>query len=181
MSLARRATVPRHVLHSALTRPSSANVRCFKSRQWFVPAAEQLISLSDNNNIHVAHWADHQWNVEWADNPTRLRTFTSDNATHPLEMTFPKRAWLRLNRLRSGVRRFLFCLYRLVMASCECRAEEQTVDHVVFQCPIHRPSGHHWTGRFDVSGWWDNRIVAQHLPRDLVRPSSGLTNWLNWK
>ena len=22
---------------------------------------------------------------------------------------------------------------------CECDAEEQTVDHVVFQCPIHRP------------------------------------------
>jgi len=26
-------------------------------------------------------------------------------------------------------------------AACECGAEDQTVDHVVFQCPIHRP--HH--------------------------------------
>jgi len=24
-------------------------------------------------------------------------------------------------------------------AACECDAEEQTVDHVVLQCPIHRP------------------------------------------
>jgi len=24
-------------------------------------------------------------------------------------------------------------------ASCECGAEEQTVDHIVVQCPIHRP------------------------------------------
>ena len=24
-------------------------------------------------------------------------------------------------------------------AACECGTEEQTVDHVVFQCPIHRP------------------------------------------
>jgi len=24
-------------------------------------------------------------------------------------------------------------------AACECGAEEQTVDHVVLQCPIHRP------------------------------------------
>jgi len=24
-------------------------------------------------------------------------------------------------------------------ASCECGAEEQTVNHVVLQCPIHRP------------------------------------------
>jgi len=25
-------------------------------------------------------------------------------------------------------------------AACECGAEEQTVDHVVRQCPIHRPA-----------------------------------------
>jgi len=24
-------------------------------------------------------------------------------------------------------------------AACQCGAEEQTVDHVVLQCPIHRP------------------------------------------
>jgi len=24
-------------------------------------------------------------------------------------------------------------------AACECGAEEQTIDHVVLQCPIHRP------------------------------------------
>jgi len=24
-------------------------------------------------------------------------------------------------------------------ATCECGAEDQTVDHVVFQCPIHQP------------------------------------------
>jgi len=24
-------------------------------------------------------------------------------------------------------------------AACECDEEEQTVDHVVLQCPIHRP------------------------------------------
>jgi len=34
-------------------------------------------------------------------------------------------------------------LYKWVMASsaaCEFAAEEQTVDHVVRQCPIHQPS-----------------------------------------
>jgi len=30
-----------------------------------------------------------------------------------------------------------------------------------------------WTARPDGSGWWDNRMGAQYLPRDLVRPSSG--------
>jgi len=31
-----------------------------------------------------------------------------------------------------------------------------------------------WTALPDYSRRWDNRMAAQHLPRDLVRPSSGL-------
>ena len=60
LSLARRAKESRHLLHSALTWPSSANARRLKSRHPFVPAA-QLISLTDNN-IRAAQWAgqDHQ-------------------------------------------------------------------------------------------------------------------------
>jgi len=78
-------------------------------------------------------------NAEWAANPTRLRIFIP--CTHS-GMTLPKRAWVRLNRLRTGVGRFRSCLYKWGMASsavCECGAEELTVDHVVLQCPIHRP------------------------------------------
>jgi len=48
----------------------------------------------------------------------------------------------RLDRLHTGVGRFRSCLYKWGMASsaaCECGTEEQTVDRVVLQCPIHRP------------------------------------------
>ena len=50
---------PGHLLHSALTRPSSANARRLKSRHPFVPAAQQLISSSDDNSIRAALWADY--------------------------------------------------------------------------------------------------------------------------
>jgi len=53
-------------------------------------------------------------------------------------MTLP-RARVRLNRLCSGVGRFRSCFYIWGMtssAACECGAEEQTVDHVVLQCPM---------------------------------------------
>jgi len=59
----------------------------------------------------------------------------------PPGMTLPSRAWVWLNRLRTGVGRFRSCLYKWDMASsvaCECGAEEQIVDHVVLQYPIHR-------------------------------------------
>ena len=57
-------------------------------------------------------------------------------------MTLPRTAWVRHNRLRTGVGRFRSCLYKWGMASsaaCECGTEEQTADHVVLQCPIRRP------------------------------------------
>jgi len=66
---------PGHLLHSALTCPSSANARLLKWRHLYVPATQQLISSSDDNNILVVQWADNQWNAEWADNPRRLCTF----------------------------------------------------------------------------------------------------------
>ena len=32
-----------------------------------------------------AHWAHHEWNAEWAYNPTRLCTLIPDTGTHPPE------------------------------------------------------------------------------------------------
>jgi len=61
--------------------------------------------------------------------------------THTPGMTLPRRAWVRLNRLCTGVGPYPSCLYKWGMASsaaCECGAEEQTIDHVILQCPIHQ-------------------------------------------
>ena len=60
----------------------------------------------------------------------------------PSGTTRPRRAWVQLNCLCTSVGRFHSCLYKWGMASsaaCECGTEEQTVDHVVLQCPIYRP------------------------------------------
>ena len=101
-------------MHSVHTCPSSANARQLKSRHPFVSVAQQLISLSDNNNIRAVQCADQQWNEEWTDNPKRLRIFIPDTGTHPLGMTLPRTAWIRLNRLSTGVGRFRSCLYKWV-------------------------------------------------------------------
>jgi len=93
-----------------------------------------------DNNIRAAHWENHQWNSEWADNPTRLHIFIPDTGTYP-GVTLPRTTWVRLYRLRTDVGRFPSCLHKWGMASsaaCEYGAEEQTVDHVVLQCPIQR-------------------------------------------
>ena len=115
------AVEPGHLLHSALARPSSADARRLKSRHPFVSLTQHLISSSDNNNISAAQG--------WIINGMRSgRT-------------------IRLDRLHTGVGRFRTCLYKWAMASsaaCECGTEEQTVDHLVLQCAIHRsPHGLH--------------------------------------
>jgi len=39
--------------------------------------------------------------------------------------------------------------------------------------PMSNPPTSSWTARPDGSRRWGNRLAAQHLPRDLVRPNSG--------
>ena len=93
------------------------------------------------HTVRAAQWADHRWNTEWANNPTRLRTSIPHTGTHTPGMTLPRRAWVRLNRLRPGVGRFRSYLYKWGMdssAACECGAE-QTVEQVILHCPIHLP------------------------------------------
>jgi len=109
----------------------------------------QLYPPHNNSSVHLTTTIyvrrtgpDNQRNAERADNPTRLRILIPDIGTDHPAVTLPRRACVRLNRLRTSVGRFRFCLYKWGMhfsAASECGAKEQTVDHVVLQCPIHRP------------------------------------------
>ena len=128
---------------SALTCPPSGNARRLKSRHPSVRAAQQHSSF-DHNNIRAALWTDHWWYAEWLNNTTRLRTFNPDTGTHPpgIALQEQRGSSLTASGPRTGVGRFRSCLHKESMApsaACECGTEEQTVDHVVLQCPIHRP------------------------------------------
>ena len=56
-------------------------------------------------------------------------------------------AWVRLNRLRTGVGHFRSLMHTWGLtpnAACEWGAEEQTADHVILECPMYRaPNGTH--------------------------------------
>ena len=60
-------------------------------------------------------------------------------------MSLTRTAWVKLNRLRTGVGRFGSSMHKWGLASsakCECGASEQTVDYVILTFPIHRaPQG----------------------------------------
>ena len=60
-------------------------------------------------------------------------------------MSLPRTSWVKLNRLRTGVGRFHSSMCKWDAApspNCECGASEQTADHIISTCPLHRaPKG----------------------------------------
>ena len=80
-------------------------------------------------------------------------------------MSLTRTAWVKLNRLRTGVGRFDSSMHKWGLApsaNCECGASEQTADHIILTCPIHRaPRGiMGLTGLDDETRCWLNSIIA---------------------
>ena len=80
-------------------------------------------------------------------------------------MGLPRAAWVKLNRLRTGVGRFHSSMHKWGLApspNCEFGASEQTADHVLTACPIHRaPHGARGlTVLDDKTRCWLNDITA---------------------
>ena len=121
------------------------NLRQLKSRHPFVPAALALLNDFVQSGVSVTRWADNRWNMEWRETSSRLHAFITDVSSMPSGMTFPRAAWVRLNRLRTGVGLFRSTMHKWGMAStaaCECGAEEQTAEHIMTSCPLYcHPNG----------------------------------------
>ena len=59
-------------------------------------------------------------------------------STRPIGMSLTRTAWVKLNRLRTGVGRFKLSMHKWGLAfsaKCECGASEQTADHIILTCP----------------------------------------------
>jgi len=99
--------------------------------------------------VHRAMEPGHLLHGEWLENTQDSGFSSIDIGAHPPGMALRRTAWVRHNRLHTCVGRFRSCLYKWDMAASAargCGAEEQTVDHVVLHCPIHRsPHGVHET------------------------------------
>ena len=62
-----------------------------------------------------------------------------------------RKQWTTLNRLRTGVGRYKASMKKWGLAdsaACECGEPEQTADHIINSCPLHRPPSE--AGIFEV-------------------------------
>ena len=142
LSLAYRGSLdPDHILHGLLSGSSDTGQVRLRSRRPFVSGARNFLDNLARLGIHASEWTNYKWNAEYYENASRLRAFVPETSARPVGMGLPRAAWVKLNRLRTGVGRFHLFMHKWGLApspNCECGASEQTADDVLTECPIHR-------------------------------------------
>ena len=142
LSLAYRGSMdPDHILYGFLSGSSDTRQVRLRSRRPFVPGARNFLDNLARLGICASEWTNPKWNAEYCKNASRLRVFVPETGARPVGMDLLRAAWVKLNRLRTDDGRFHSSMHKWGLApspNCECGAFEQTADHVLTACSIHR-------------------------------------------
>ena len=132
---------PNHISYGLLSGSSDTRQVKLRFRRPFVPASRNLLDNLARLGIRAFKWTNYKWKTEYCENASRFRTFVPETGARPVGMGLLRAAWVKLNRLRTGVGRFHLFMHKWGLApspNCKCGASEQTADHVLTACPIHR-------------------------------------------
>ena len=166
LSLVHRGSLdPDHILYGILSGSSDTRQVRLRSRRPFVSAARNLFNNLARLGIRASEWTNYKWKTEYCENASRLRAFVPETGARRVGMGLPRAAWVKLNRLWTGVGRFHSSMHKWGLVpspNCECGASEQTADHVLTACPIHRaPHGvRGLTVLDDKTRCWLNNITV---------------------
>ena len=105
-----------HILYGLLNGSSDTRQVRLKSRRPFVPAARNLLDNLARLGIRASEWTNHKWKTEYCENASRLRGFVPGTGARPVGMSLPRTAWVKLNRLRTGVGRFHSSMHKWGLA-----------------------------------------------------------------
>ena len=104
LSLAHRVSLdPDHILYGLLSGSSDTRQVRLRSRRPFVPAARNLLDNLVRLGIRASEWINHKWKTEYCENASRLRAYVPGTGARPVGMGLPRAAWVKLDRLRTGV------------------------------------------------------------------------------
>ena len=151
--LGRRACQNDHLLHDVME--NSTHRKRLKSRRPLTHHAHQRVSSVPPQET-VKHWTQ----TRWASTTTRLHRYMPTPSNSGQGVGLSRRAWTRLNRLRTGVGRFRANMLRWGLSTsdcCDCGAE-QTAEHITSgRCPIYRPPEViHGLIELDDTTWLEN-------------------------
>ena len=107
LSLAYRGSLdPDHILHGLLSGSSDTGQVRLRSRRPFVPGARNLFDNLARLGIRASEWTNYKWKTDYCENASRLRAFVPETGGRSVGMGLPRVAWVKLNRLRTGIARF---------------------------------------------------------------------------
>ena len=92
-----------HILYGLLSWSSDTRQVRLRSRRPFVPAARNLLDNLARLGIRASEWTNLKWKTEYCEGASRLRAFVPETGARPVGMGLPRAAWVKLNRLRTGV------------------------------------------------------------------------------
>ncbi|XP_030850928.1 uncharacterized protein LOC115928176 [Strongylocentrotus purpuratus] len=107
-------------------------------RRHFATQAAEL--RPENPPSTLATWITKRWSDQWNSSTTNLKEFIPKPCAKPSGSDLPRKAWVNLNRVRTGVGRTQYFLHKIGAESspnCAC-GEIQTMDHVIDDCPIYK-------------------------------------------
>ena len=136
LALARRAMDPDHLLHHTITREETQPR--LKSRRPFATSGKDLLSITLPNETK-AHWIARMWSVEWQPSTSRLGEYITSPSRSSPGSDLPRQAWVKLNRLRTGVGRFNADMWRWGLSkssACDCGTDQQTSNYIIMECPL---------------------------------------------
>ena len=138
-----------HILHD--TTKNEVPLCRLKSRNPYNKEAQEVLSVIPDDRSKDA-WIAATWKQEWeASGPTRLHQHVSDPGEGFKGEELSRKHWTTLNRLRTGVGRYRASMKKWELAdsaACECGEPEQTAEHIINSCPLHRPPSE--AGLFEV-------------------------------
>ena len=132
---------PDHIFYGLLSGSSDTGQVRLRFRRSFVPGARNILDNLARLGIRASEWTNHKWKKEYCENASRLRAFVRETGARSVGMGLPRAAWVKLNRLRTGVGGFHSFKHKWGLGpspNCDCNASEQTADQVLTECPIYR-------------------------------------------
>ena len=124
VSLTHRGSLdPDHILYGLLSGLSDTRQDSLRFRRPFVSAARNLLDNLAGLGIRASESENYKWKAEYCENAPRLRVFVPKTGARPVVMGLPRAAWVKLNRLRTGVERFHSSMHKWGLApspNCEC-------------------------------------------------------------
>ena len=88
-------------------------------------------------------WLAAAWKQDWERaGPSHVHQYVWDPGEGATGEDLPRRQWTLLNRLRTRVGRFKSAMKKWGLAAssaCECGDPDQTAEHILTSCPLHRP------------------------------------------